>query len=259
MVIHTERLTVRYNPGDQVPALGGIGFSVSPGERVAVIGANGAGKSTLLLALIGILKPEAGEIVLGGIRVEKKTLGDLRRMTGLVQQNPDNQLFMPTVYEDVAFGPRNYGYPGEEIEARTDAVLARLGIAHLKRRMSHRLSGGEKRLAALAGILVMEPAVLLLDEPSSFLDPRSRRRLIETLGTLPQTMLIATHDLDLALDLCPRIMLLKEGRLRADGRAEDILDDLSLLEECGLEPPLSCPRGHKTRVYAKNISVPPVL
>jgi cobalt/nickel transport system ATP-binding protein len=238
-MIHTERLTVSYNPGDGVPALGEISLSVSPGERAALIGANGAGKSTLLLALIGILSPSAGEIILGGVRAEKKTLGELRRIAGMTWQNPEDQLFMPTVYEDVAFGPRNYGWDEGEIRVRAEAVLARLGIAHLRDRLSHRLSGGEKRLAALAGILVMEPALLLLDEPSSFLDPRSRRRLITILDALPQTMLIATHDLDLALDLCPRVILLREGRIRADGAAEDILGDAPLLDECGLEPPLS--------------------
>jgi cobalt/nickel transport system ATP-binding protein len=142
---------------------------------------------------------------------------------------------MPTVYEDAAFGPRNYGLPEEKIEARMDQILAQLGITHLKNRMTHKLSVGEKRPAALAGILTMEPHLLLMDEPSSFLDPSSRRRLIEILDTLPQAMLVATHDLDLALDLCPRALLLKEGCVHADGSTEEILSDAALLETCELE------------------------
>jgi cobalt/nickel transport system ATP-binding protein len=242
--LKTTNLRVQYDAADERAALEGISFSVSRGERLALIGANGAGKSTLLLTLIGVLFPAAGEIEAGGLRVEKKTLPSLRRRAGLVLQNPDDQLFMPTVYEDVAFGPRNYGYDEEKTGALVEAVLAELGISRLKNRMSHRLSGGEKRLAALAGTLVMKPDLLLLDEPSSFLDPRSRRLLIGTLGALPQTMLIATHDLDLALDLCPRVLLLREGRLYADGAAGRILNDGPLLEECGLELPLSV-RGQR--------------
>jgi cobalt/nickel transport system ATP-binding protein len=161
---------------------------------------------------------------------------------GMVFQNPDDQLFMPTVYEDAAFGPRNLGWAEAETARKVDGVLDWLGIRHLKDRLSHRLSGGEKRLAALAGVLVMEPGVLLMDEPSSFLDPRARRRLIETLDQLPQAMLIATHDLDMALDLCQRAIILKEGRIFADTAARDALRDAALLAECGLELPLSLRR-----------------
>ncbi|MDR1931958.1 MAG: energy-coupling factor ABC transporter ATP-binding protein [Spirochaetales bacterium] len=233
-MIRAENLTVKYVPAEEACALRGVSFSVSAGERLALIGANGAGKSTLLLALVGAVPPASGGIVIDGIPVEKKTLYEARGKAGMVFQNPDDQLFMPTVYEDIAFGPRNYGIEEDVISQRAARVLADLGIERLSGRMTAKLSGGEKRLVALAGVLVMLPSVLLLDEPSSFLDPRSRRRLIEILKGLPQTLMIATHDLALAQDLCDRIILLKEGRVAADGPAADILADTERLEDCGL-------------------------
>ncbi|MDR1979791.1 MAG: energy-coupling factor ABC transporter ATP-binding protein [Synergistaceae bacterium] len=238
-MLTVKGLTVKYDASDAVCALESVDFSVESGEKIALIGANGAGKSTLLSAAVGILPPHSGQIVFDGVAVGKETLRDLRLKVGMVFQNPDDQLFMPTVYEDIAFGPRNLGLAEEEIETRMEGILARLGASYLKERMTHKLSGGEKRLAALAGVLIMEPSVLLMDEPSSFLDPRARRRLMEILATLPQAMLIATHDLDLALDLCQRAVLLKEGRIEADAPVEEVLSDASLLERCGLELPLS--------------------
>ncbi|MDR3335075.1 MAG: energy-coupling factor ABC transporter ATP-binding protein [Treponema sp.] len=233
-MLHVTNLTVTYKGAGDAVVLGDITFSLRLGERLALIGANGAGKSTLLLSLIGIMTPKAGEIIAGDIPVTQERLRDLRQLVGMVFQNPDDQLFMPTVLEDIAFGLRNYGFDEKTIEARIDAMLGRLGIAHLKNRMSHRLSGGEKRLVALAGVLVMEPSLLLMDEPSSFLDPRARRTLITILDDLPQTMVIATHDLDLALTLCRRTILLKQGRIFADGPVGELLDDPVLLEQCGL-------------------------
>ena len=232
--IEVKNLTVKYETSDKTCALDGISFSVSSGEKVALIGANGAGKSTLLLALTGILSPISGEIIIGGVKSDKKTIGELRKKTGMVFQNPDDQIFMPTVYEDIAFGPRNYGENEDKIEKSADEIMRNLGILHLKDRLSHKLSGGEKRLAALAGILVMNPSVILMDEPSSFLDPRARRNLIKILSDLPQTMLIATHDLDMALDLCGRAILLKDGRIYADMTAKEVLSGKKILEECGL-------------------------
>jgi cobalt/nickel transport system ATP-binding protein len=249
-------------PGSEVPGsrleesghvLEDISFRAQPGERIALIGANGAGKSTLLLTLVGVTPVHDGEVRFNGVRLEKKSLPEIRRNLGLVFQNPDDQLFMPTVFEDVAFGPRNYASEGgirdrgnragmeREIAERVDAQLAALGIAPLRNRMSHKLSGGEKRMAALASVLIQNPALLLLDEPSAFLDPRARRRLINILDSLSQGFILATHDLDLALELCNRAILLKKGRIRADGPAGEILADPSLLDECGLEPPLSKP------------------
>jgi cobalt/nickel transport system ATP-binding protein len=233
-VIKTAALSVKYSGRDATAALEDISFSLEAGERAALIGANGAGKSTLLLSLIGILPPAAGELMVCGLPVRKDTLSEVRRRAALLFQNPDDQLFMPTLEDDIAFGPRNYGMAEETIQARIAAVLGELGISHLKNRFSHQLSGGEKRLAALAGVLVMEPSLLLLDEPSSFLDPRARRGLIRILDGLPHTMMIATHDLDLAARLCGRVILLKQGRISADGPAGTLLGDEVLLEQNGL-------------------------
>ena len=215
-----------------------MSFSVREGERVAVVGANGAGKSTLLLALVGILNRSGGSVSIGGVPVERARLPEIREKAGLVFQNPDDQLFMPRVCDDVAFGPRNYGATEEEAGRAAESVLRELGIEHLKDRMSHRLSGGEKRMVAIASVLSMHPSVLLLDEPTSFLDPRARRGMIRELARLPHTQLIATHDLDMALELCGRVLILKEGRLCADGPAKKLLSDQKLLTDCGLELPL---------------------
>jgi cobalt/nickel transport system ATP-binding protein len=233
MMVHVKNLTVQYSPKDPL-VLQDISFSLEPAERVALIGANGAGKSTLLLTLIGVIKPQGGTITLGGIPMSPERLRELRQLAGMVFQDPDNQLFMPTLLDDIGFGLRNYGFDEKTIEARITAILAQLGISHLKNRLSHKLSGGEKRLAALAGVLVMDPSLLLLDEPSAFLDPRSRRTLISILAGLSQTMLVATHDLELAQVLCPRTMLLKEGRVFAEGLTQKLLQDHTLLEQAGL-------------------------
>jgi cobalt/nickel transport system ATP-binding protein len=237
VIIRSENVSVRYDARNRTAALRGITLSAAEGERIALIGANGAGKSTLLLSLVGVLPLAAGTLSVCGIAldgVSKANLRELRRRAALVFQNPDDQLFMPTVEEDIAFGPRNYGESEEQIATKIEKVLAELGIGHLRGRLSHQISGGEKRLAALAGILVMEPSLLLLDEPSSFLDPRSRRRLIDILGRLTHTMLLATHDLDLARALCRRVILLKDGSVCADGLAAEVLDNGALLEACGL-------------------------
>lgn len=241
-MLNVTGISVKYNKTDEAFALFDVSFSIMKGERVAVIGANGAGKSTLLLTITGVVLPDTGNIEIDGEATNKKNFTGLRRKSGLVFQNPDDQLFMASVYDDIAFGPRNFGVSEEETEKRINSVLNEFNIMHMKNKMTHKLSGGEKRLAALAGVLVTKPSVLLLDEPSSFLDPRSRRLLIETLTNLPQAMLIATHDLDMALDLCQRTILLKEGRIYADASTKDILYDFSLLKECALEPPLSAGR-----------------
>ncbi|MDR2394258.1 MAG: energy-coupling factor ABC transporter ATP-binding protein [Treponema sp.] len=233
MMLCVKNLTVQYSPHEPL-VLQDINFSLEPKERVALIGANGAGKSTLLLTLIGVIKAVEGEISLGGIPMRQERLRELRQLAGMVFQDPDNQLFMPTVLDDIGFGLRNYGFDEKTIEARITAILTRLGIGHLKNRLSHKLSGGEKRLAALAGVLVMEPSLLLLDEPSAFLDPRSRRTLISILAGLPQAMLVATHDLELAQDLCTRVMLLKGGRVFVEGPAQELLQDHALLDQAGL-------------------------
>ena len=220
------------------PALRAVSFGIGVGEAVGLIGANGAGKSTLMKALLGLVIPE-GEVRVDGLRVEKRTLPEVRRKLGFVLQNSDNQMFMPTVYEDMLFGPLNYGLSREEAEARADEALRRLGLEALKRRHNHRLSGGEKRMAAIATILAMAPEAILMDEPTSALDPYNRRLVINIIRDLPQTRLIASHDLDMILDTCQRVILLAEGRIVADGPAKVILRDKALLEANRLELPLS--------------------
>lgn len=226
----------------ETPVLRDISFHIKPGEAVGLIGANGAGKSTLMKALLGLIEPR-GEVLVDGVRVEKRTLANIRRKLGYVLQDADDQMFMPTVLEDMLFGPMNYGLSREEAEARADAALERLGLMELKHRHNHRLSGGEKRMAAIATILAMRPEAILMDEPTSNLDPRNRRRVIEIVRELPQTRLIATHDLDMVLDTCDRVLLLADGRLVADGPADALLRDRALLEANGLELPLSLQSG----------------
>jgi cobalt/nickel transport system ATP-binding protein len=240
MLLNVSGLSVLYPGSGEGYVLENVSFSVGDGERVALLGANGAGKSTLLLSLLGILQADSGKIEVDGVLLEKKNLPFVRRKLGLLFQDPDDQLFMPTVYEDVVFGPRNYAenhgnsaYQGD-IEQAADKILKKLEILHLKNRMPHKLSGGEKRLAALAGILVMEPRMLLMDEPSAYLDPRARRRLISVLETLNEAYLITTHDFNLAQTLCNRCLLLYKGWIRADGPVKDIINDKKLLDECGL-------------------------
>ena len=219
------------------PVLRDLSFCIEKGESVGLIGANGAGKSTVMKLLLGLLAPSSGEILVDGIRVEKKTLPEIRRKLGFVLQNSDNQMFMPTVYEDMIFAPLNYGLSREEAEKRVDAVLRKLGLEELKHRHNHRISGGEKRMAAIATILAMEPEAVLMDEPSSALDPYNRRLVINTVRELPQTKLITSHDLDMILDTCERVILLSGGRIVADGPAEVILRDKALLEAHRMELP----------------------
>ena len=219
------------------PVLRDLSFCIEKGESVGLIGANGAGKSTVMKLLLGLLAPSSGEILVDGIRVEKKTLPEIRRKLGFVLQNSDNQMFMPTVYEDMIFAPLNYGLSREEAEKRVDAVLRKLGLQELKHRHNHRISGGEKRMAAIATILAMEPEAVLMDEPSSALDPYNRRLVINTVRELPQTKLITSHDLDMILDTCGRVILLSGGCLAADGPADTILRDRALLEAHRMELP----------------------
>ncbi len=229
---------------DGTRALDGVSFEVGHGEAIAVVGANGAGKSTLLLHLNGLLSPSEGSIDIGGTPVTKGTLPEIRRTVGMVFQDPDDQLFMPTVAEDVGFGPMNLGLPPEDVEARVVEALARVGAAHLRERPPYHLSGGEKRTVAIATVLAMEPNVLVMDEPSSGLDPKARRRLIGLLASFAHTRILATHDLDLAAELCERTIVMAGGRVAADGPTRDIFADDELLAAGGLERPLgmqACP------------------
>lgn len=240
--ITVDDLSFAYPDGTR--ALDGVSFAAGHGEAIAVVGANGAGKSTLLLHLNGLLTPEHGSVDIGGVPVTKATLPDIRRTVGMVFQDPDDQLFMPTVAEDVGFGPLNLGLAPEEVAARVHAALARVAAEHLAERPPYRLSGGEKRVVAIATVLAMEPKVLVMDEPSSGLDPRARRRLIDLLEGFEHTRLVATHDLDLAATLCERTIVLGRGRVLADRPTTDVFRDDALLEAGGLERPLgmlACP------------------
>jgi len=236
-IVEARNLVYTYPDGNR--ALNGINFCIHHGEAVAVIGGNGAGKSTLLLHLNGFLRATSGEVRIGDFPVTRETLQQVRRTVGSVFQYPDDQLFMPTVFEDVAFGPLNMGLPPDEVERRVRDALETVGASHLAARPPYRLSGGEKRVVAIAGVLAMEPSILVMDEPGDGLDPAARRRLINLLRGFHHTRIIATHDLDLVLDLCSRVLVLNGGRIEADGVPEEIFADAALLERCRLELPLS--------------------
>ncbi|MBI4855946.1 MAG: ABC transporter ATP-binding protein [Acetobacterium woodii] len=231
-----EKLNYAYPDGHQ--AIRDVNLKIEEGESIALVGANGAGKSSLFKLIIGISEIKDGSIKVGELSVGKKTLKDVRRKVGMVFQNPDDQLFMTKVYDDIAFGPRNELLTEEEVEVRVVNALETLGITHLRDRMPHRLSGGEKRVIAIASVLAMNPQIILFDEPTSFLDPQARRNVINTLDALKMTKIIATHDLDMALDICDRVIILHHGSVFADGTVNEILLDENLLSQCHLELPL---------------------
>ena len=226
----------------ETPVVENLSFSIKKGVTVGLIGANGAGKSTIMKLMLGLLSG-SGQILVDGLTVNRANISEIRRKIGFVLQDSDNQMFMPTVYEDMIFGPRNYGLSKEETERKVDAVLEQLGLQALKHRHNHKISGGEKRMAAIATILAMEPEMILMDEPSTALDPVNRRTVINTINRLSQTKLIASHELDMNLDTCQRVILLSHGRIVADGDAEAILRDKELLEANRMELPF-CLQGY---------------
>ena len=230
--VEVRDLHFAYPDGRRV--LVGVSLTAGPGDRIAVLGANGAGKSTLLLHLNGLLAPGRGHVIIDGLRVGADTAREVRRRVGLVFQDPDDQLFLPTLLEDVAFGPLNDGAPPAEAERRARDQLRALGLEAEAGRAAHHLSGGEKRLAALATALVGRPGVLVLDEPTAGLDARTRRHVLRTLRDRTETLVVATHDLDVARDLCTTVLLLDAGRTVAFGPAPEILGNDALLHRHGV-------------------------
>jgi cobalt/nickel transport system ATP-binding protein len=230
--IEIENLSFTYPDGR--PALRDVSLRIAPGEKVALAGPNGAGKSTLLLHLNGMSAGE-GRLTVCGLTVEPKNFARLRAAVGLVFQNPDDQLFSPTVFDDVAFGPLYQGLDPAEVTRRVELALAAVRMTGYSRRVSHHLSVGEKKRIAIATVLSMQPEVLVLDEPTAGIDPRARRALINLLRDLPMTMLIASHDLRMANELCPRLVVMDEGRIVANGPTAELLKDRLLLEAHGLE------------------------
>lgn len=234
--IEVDGLSFHYPDGRQ--ALADIHLRIAPNEKVALVGPNGAGKSTLLLHLNGVLRSPAGSIQVGGLPLTDETLGQIRAWVGMVFQNPDDQLFSPRVFQDVAFGPLHMGLPEAEVRARVADALAAVGMSEYADRVSFHLSAGEKKRIAIASVLSMSPRILALDEPSAGLDPRARRGLIHLLRGLDgRALLVSTHDMRLAQELCERVVVLDGGRIAADGPAEMILHDRALLEAHGLELP----------------------
>jgi cobalt/nickel transport system ATP-binding protein len=233
-VLSVENLHFHYPDGHV--ALRDVTLKLCEGEKVALVGPNGAGKSTLMLHLNGILSGE-GEMSIAGMRIEPDNLPAIRAMVGLVFQSPDDQLFSPTVFEDVAFGPLHMGLPEDEVRARVDEALEMVRMCDYRDRLSHHLSVGEKKRIAIATVLSMRPQILVLDEPSAGLDPRARRGLINLLRDLPITMLISSHDLRMVEELFPRMVIMDEGKIVADGPTLELMEDEALLEAHGLEKP----------------------
>ena len=237
-IVEFKNVFFRYPDGTE--ALNGISFRITHGESVGIVGANGAGKSTLLLHMNGYLMPTSGTVTISDLSLTKKTRQDIRRKVGVVFQNPDDQLFMPTVFDDVAFGPLNLGMDESNVRERVHEALRLVNSLELCNKPPHHLSGGQKSAVAIASVISMEPDILVMDEPAANLDPRSRRSLITLLNTFAHSKIIASHDLDLILDVCKRCIVIKDGTVVADGLSTDILSNKKLLEENNLELPLSC-------------------
>ncbi len=234
--INVENLTFSYEKNNKI--LNNINFNAKENEAIGIIGANGVGKSTLLKLLVGLDLNYEGKINIGNTILNKKNLNKIRENIGYVFQDSDNQLFMSNVYDDIAFGPRNYGLLEEEVKSRVENALSMVHIEGLKNKKTYKLSGGEKKLVAIATIFSMKPNIILMDEPSIALDPRNRRNLINILNEFKQLKIIASHDLDMILDTCNRTILIADGKIIKDGNTREILMDKELLEANNLELPL---------------------
>lgn len=239
-IVEFRNVSFRYPDGTE--ALKDISFRITHGEAVGIVGANGAGKSTLLLHMNGCLLPSSGTVMIGEVELRKGTIQEIRKRVGIVFQNADDQLFMPSVYEDVAFGPRNLGLDETCVSERVRSALESVNCLPLAGRPPHHLSGGQKSAVAIATVIAMVPDILVLDEPAANLDPRSRRALISLLKGFTHSKIIASHDLDLVLDICSRCIVLHGGEIAADGPSRQILSDKILMEENGLDLPLSVRR-----------------
>lgn len=233
-----EARNLEYTYSDGTDALRGLSFTLNEGEVLALAGVNGSGKSTLFMLLMGCLEPSGGEVLYNGENIRDEVRFKLRREVGLLFQNPDDQLFLPTVWEDVAFGPQNLGLADDVVAERVASALCATGMEALAARAPWKLSGGEKTLVALAGLLAMKPRALLLDEPSAGLDPRSRLNLIKIIRQIPCSIIVATHDLDMAIDVCDRVIILKGGIAAGESRIPGLLHDEAFMQSCGLELPL---------------------
>ncbi|OGW19445.1 MAG: cobalt ABC transporter ATP-binding protein [Nitrospirae bacterium GWC1_57_7] len=243
-IVEFKDVFFRYPDGTE--ALKGVSFRITHGESVGIVGANGAGKSTMLMQMNGYLLPTTGTVTIGDLQLMKTTRQDIRRKVGIVFQNPDDQLFMPTVFDDVAFGPLNLGLTAECVQDRVRDALKTVNSLELRDKPPHHLSGGQKRAVSIASVLAMDPDILVMDEPAANLDPRSRRSLITMLRSFAHSKIIASHDLDLILDVCARCIVIRDGAVVADGPARDILTNKSLMEQNNLELPLSLqPRSER--------------
>ena len=238
-----EFKNVSFSYEKEHPVIKNMSFRIEKGEAVGLIGANGAGKSSMLKVLLGLL-PHDGEILVNGIPLCKQNLAQIRRVLGFVLQNSDNQMFMPTVYDDMMFGLLNYGMSKDDAERRVNAVLERLGLTQLKNKYNHKISGGEKRMAAIATVLAMEPEVIIMDEPSVSLDPYNRRAVINVINSLTQTKIIASHDLDMIMETCRRVILISDGQIVASGDTDEILRNKELLENNRMELPFGLASAH---------------
>ena len=234
-----EVININYSYPDGYKAINEITFAVNKNCKLAIIGENGAGKSTILKIIIGLLFPRRGEVFIEGNKVCKDNLKEIRKKVGFIFQESDNQLFMSNVYDDIAFGLRKSGLDEELVHMKVDKIIKDMGIEELRNKQTYKLSGGEKKAVAIAGIMVMEPDIILMDEPTASLDPKARRRVINLVKDLNKTIVIATHDLDMVLDCCDKTIIFSNGKIAKEGNTLNILIDEEFLESCNLEKPLS--------------------